>query len=175
MNGEDSTASFIPAEEVIWEEVEISINGIGHISELIKKCKSHKEQYRQKQHSTCLTIVLTGSGNLADSLQFSQTIQDLMEVINEAEGENNYFVWTVKIQNETLQSIGEKHKLASFFTDLHTTVENYQSFDAVIEPLTQHHIYRKYITEFSQEEQMQLLKEAEQLLHRELLQQNDSK
>lgn len=175
MNGEDSTASFIPAEEVIWEEVEISINGIGHISELIKKCESHKEQYRQKQHSTCLTIVLTGSGNLADSLQFSQTIQDLMEVINEAEGENNYFVWTVKIQNETLQPIGEKHKLASFFTDLHTTVENYQSFDAVIEPLTQHHIYRKYITEFSKEEQMQLLKEAEQLLHRELLQQNDSK
>jgi DNA repair exonuclease SbcCD nuclease subunit len=175
MNEDDATTSFISTEEVLWEEVKISINGINSISELMKQCEEMIEQVRLKQCSTCLTIVLTGTGIMADSIQSSETIQDLMDALNETEGENEHFVWIVKIENHTFQPVEEKHKLASFFTDLHTTVESYQLFETVIEPLTQHPIYRKYITEFTKEEQKQLLKEAEQLLHKELLQQNNSK
>lgn len=175
MNEEVSTTSFISTEEILWKEIDISIDGLNSVSELMKKCEMIVGQIRKSQRSTCLTITITGTGELSSSLQESQTLQDVMDALNEAEGENDHFVWIVKMQNKTYQPIEKNSKLASFFTDLHETVEHYQSFADVMEPLMQHPVYRKYIEEFTLEEQNQLLKEAELLLHRELLQQSDTK
>jgi DNA repair exonuclease SbcCD nuclease subunit len=175
MKEDASTTSFISTEEVIWEEVDLSIDGLNSVSELLKKCEHIVEKIRHNQQSICLTLAFTGTGDLASSLQSSQTIQDIIDTLNEVEGGNEEFVWVVKILNKTYQHSEKNPKLASFFTDLHTTVEHYHSFEEVIEPLAQHPIYRKYIAEFTPEEQKQLLQEAERLLHRELSQQNETK
>ncbi|OAS84009.1 metallophosphoesterase family protein [Metabacillus litoralis] len=170
---QDDTASttFISTEEVIWEEVELSIEGLTSVSELIKKCEHSIEQFRHTGCSTCLTFAFTGTGDISSFLQTPQTIQDLLEALNDVESENDQFVWVVKILNKTYEPSQNNPNFVSFLTDLHTTVENYQSFSEVIRPLEQHPVYKKYISEFTLEEQQQLLKEAEQLLHSELLQQ----
>lgn len=175
MNEEASTASFISTEEVIWADAEVSVDGLHNISELIQQCEEIIGEIRQNQRSTCLTISFTGTGDLATSLETSQTVQDIMDALNDDESDSSRFVWVVKILNRTHQNNENNPKLTSFFTDLHTTVENYHSFAEVTQPLMQHPIYRKYIEEFTLEEQQQLLKEAERLLHNELLKQSGVK
>ena len=175
MNEEASTASFISTEEVIWTDAEVSVEGLHNVSELIQKCEEIIGEIRQSQRSTCLTICFIGTGDLASSLDTSQTVQDIMDALNDDEGDSSRFVWVVKILNKTHQNNENNPKLTSFFTDLHTTVENYHSFAEVTQPLMQHPIYRKYIEEFTLEEQQQLLKEAERLLHNELLKQSGVK
>jgi hypothetical protein len=175
MQEDTSSTTFISTEEIIWEEVELSIEGLGGVSELIKKCEQLIEQLRQTGYSTCLTIVFTGTGDISSSLQTPQTIQDLLDALNDVESEDDQFVWVVKILNKTYEPSQNNPNLVSFLADLHTTVEKYQSFAEVVRPIEQHPVYRKYISEFTLEEQQQLLKEAEQLLHSELLQQSEVK
>ncbi|KKI90790.1 hypothetical protein WQ54_18750 [Bacillus sp. SA1-12] len=175
MHEEDANIEFISAEEVIWEVVELSIASLTSFSELIRTCQNVNEQFRKNQRSVCLTITLRGAGELSRSLQSKETIDDLIDALNEEEAEYDPFVWVVKIVNQTTDLIEKSPKLSSFFNDLHMTVENYQSFDEVIQPLAQHPIYRKYIAAFTLEEQKQLLAEAEQLIHKELLAQSEVK
>ncbi|MGM7719321.1 metallophosphoesterase family protein [Metabacillus sp. Hm71] len=175
MHEDKASMEFISTEEVIWEDVELSISSLTSFSELISECQSAIEQFRKNQRSACLTITLTGAGDLSRSLQSKETIQDLIDALNEEEAEYDPFVWVVKIVNQATDSIEKNPKLSSFFNDLHTTVENYQSFEEVIQPLAQHPLYRKYIAAFTLEEQKQLLAEAEQLIHKELVEQSEVK
>lgn len=165
-----SSATFIGTEEVIWKEAEVSIDGLSNVSDLLQKCTQTLAQINHQ--ATCLTFVFTGKGVLASLLQSQQTIQDIMDALNEDETETEHFVRVVKLVNKSYLPIENKNnpKLLSFFNDLQTTVDEYQSFDEVVEPLAQHPVYRKYLEGFTLEEQEQLLKEAEKLLHNELLQ-----
>lgn len=166
---------FISTEEIIWKEVEVSIEGITTISELIQKCEQIIFAMKQTNKSTCLTFVLTGIDSFATTIHGQDVQEDLVDILNDQAKETEYFVWVVKLINQTSQPRENNPKLEAFLTDLHKTVENYQSFDEIMEPLSKHPVFRQYIEGYTLDERKQLLKDAEQLLHRELLQNNEPK
>ncbi|WP_226670074.1 metallophosphoesterase family protein [Metabacillus litoralis] len=175
MNGLDIRTEFVSTEEVIWEEVEVSIEGINNITELLRRCERVMFEIKERNKSTCLTIVLTGMDRFSSTVHAQGMEEDIVDILNEQENTQDHFIWVVKLINKTIQPRENNPKLDAFLTDLHKTVENYTSFDEVIQPLAKHPTFRQYLEKFTLEEQKQLLKEAEQLLHRELLQNSGSK
>ncbi len=167
--------TFVATDEIGWEELKVSIEGLQTISELIKACEQSMESIRKEKRSICLTISLVDSGVLSTALNSQETVQDLLDILNEQTGELDNFIWVVKIMNHTFKPLVTSHKLSTFYDDLAKTVKEYNEFEQVFDPIQKNPIFRKYISGFTYDEQKQLLKEAEQLLLRELLQQNDRK
>ncbi|UGB31613.1 metallophosphoesterase family protein [Metabacillus sp. B2-18] len=171
----ETKSTFVSTEEILWEDVEISIDGLHHFSELLNKCETAIEYIQKKAQPTCLTIALTGAGSLANTLQQQDIAQDIIDIFNERAEEQENFVWIVKLINKTYKKRIDAPKLSTFYTDLQKTVDDYHSFEEVINPLIKHPVYRKYFKEYTLEEQKQLLKKAEKLLQNELLQQGEIK
>lgn len=163
--------TFISTEEVLWEEVDVSIDGLQHFSELMHRCEHIIDMVRRKNKPVCLTISFTGSGVLANTLQQQDVAQDIVDTFNENEEDHENFVWIVKVTDQTLKPEEETQKVSTFYADLKKTVEKYEDFQEVVEPLLKNPIYRKYLNEFTLEEQKQLIREAEHFLHSELSQQ----
>lgn len=168
-------SEFISTEEIIWEEVEVSIEGITTISELIQKCEQIIFEIKQTSKSTCLSLVLTGIDAFSTTMHAQGVQEDLVDILNDQSSEHEHFIWVVKLINKTTQPKENHPKLEAFLSDLHKTVENYQSFDEIMEPLLKHSVFRNYIEGYTVEEQKQLLKDAEQLLQSEILQINETK
>ncbi len=166
--------TFVSVEEVIWDKIQISIDTLTTMTDLLHECRLSIEQLRQRGKPTLLTIEFIGTGNLAANLHSHETLQDMMDDLNEEEHSNQPVIWIYKMTNQTYL-YEENTKLESFFNDLHESVEQYDAFNDVLQPLMSHPLYRRYIDEFTSEEQQQLLKEAEKLLRQEILLQSEVK
>jgi len=168
-------STFVTTDEVRWKEIKVSINGLQNISELIQACEKNIEDIKTENKAICLTISLVDSGELANELNSQELIGDLVDVLNEQLNDQENFVWVVKMIDRTIKPRTTSQKLLTFYEDLENTIKEYDEFDEVIEPLKKNPIFRKHIGGFTSEEKKQLLEKAEQLLHRELLQQHDQK
>ncbi|MDQ0232319.1 metallophosphoesterase family protein [Metabacillus malikii] len=165
-----SQATFHSVEEVIWEKATLSINEETTLTMLIHQFEEYIEKIRMRNKSTLLSFEVIGAGDLSASLSSQQTIEDLIDTLNDAESDQVPFIWVVKIQNHTTLQQKENHELSSFFADLSKTAADFDTYNKSLEPLEQHPLYRKYINQFTVEERKQLLIKAERLLHQELLQ-----
>lgn len=168
-------STFVSTEVIRWEEIEVSIHECQNLSELIQACEQSIENLKRENKAICLTISFVESGELANELNSPDLIEDLFDVLNDQQNEQENFVWVVKIIDRTIKPRTASQKLSTFYNDLENTIKNYDKFDEVIEPLRKNPIFRKYIGSFTLEEQNQLLKKAEQLLHRELLKHQEQK
>ncbi|WP_175638249.1 metallophosphoesterase family protein [Metabacillus schmidteae] len=168
-------SSFISTEEIRWEQIDVSINECQNLSELIQACERSIDTLKRENKAICLTISFVDSGELANELNSQDLIEDLLDVLNDQQNEQENFVWVVKIIDRTIKPRTTSQKLSTFYHDLENTIKNYDKFDEVIEPLKKNSIFRKHIDGFTKEEQNQLLKKAELLLHRELLQHQEQK
>lgn len=169
------TNTFVPTEVIRWEEIDVSINKCRNLSELIQACERSVENLKRQNKAICLTISFVDSGELATELNSQDLVEDLLDVLNEQQNDQENFVWVVKIIDRTIKPRTSSQKLSTFYQDLENTIDSYDEFDEVIEPLKKNPLFRKYISGYTLEEQKQLLKKAEQLLHRELLQHHEHK
>lgn len=168
-------STFVSTEVIRWEEIEVSIHECQNLSELVQACEQSIENLKRENKAICLTISFVESGELANELTSPDLIEDLFDVLNDQQNEQENFVWVVKIIDRTIKPRTASQKLSTFYNDLENTIKDYDKFDEVIEPLRKNPIFRKYIGSFTLEEQNQLLKKAEQLLHRELLKHQEQK
>ncbi|MED4533775.1 DNA repair exonuclease [Metabacillus fastidiosus] len=166
---ENSTEStFIAVSDVIWEDIEISIESLTNISQFMKRCKQLVETIRREQKGIFLHIYVTGTGQIADVFQNEKNIEELSDSLNELEEGKENFVWIISIINESYMEYELRGKELHFFSDLEKTVHSYNNFDEALAGLTDHPLFRKSEIVFTEEEKQQLLKAAEFYLYKEL-------
>ncbi|MGD7010224.1 metallophosphoesterase family protein [Metabacillus sp. 84] len=175
INEEGVKTDFIPLCDVIWEELCVNLNEAQTAGRLMELCREAKEQLRTGGRPAVLSIQLTGETPMAADLKQNDAVKDIMSVLNEEEEEREDFVWVGKITDHTvLQMDRDRLRQDSvFYRDFFRITETYQSFAEAAAPLFSHASVRKHLSEFTEEEQLEMIREAENLVLTELLREGE--
>lgn len=171
LNEAGASAEFAPLQDIMWEESAVNLEGIESIDQVMNLIREKKETVRGFGVPAVLTLVLSGKTHLAADLKNAEVIKDLLGALNEEEEERSDFVWLGKMADYTLlQADKERLKLDSvFYRDFFNVTEQYSSFREAAAPLYGHASIRKHLGHFSEEEQQDMIREAEALVLAELL------
>ncbi|MBS2968244.1 DNA repair exonuclease [Metabacillus sp. KIGAM252] len=167
--------AFSPLHDVLWLERTIILDETETADQLLELIKTEKEALRKEGCPVILTINLSGKTQLAADLKRAETAIDLLAAINEGEEDRREFVWTGKITDNTvIHADKEKLKQDSvFYRDFLNVTEQYESFAEAAAPLYGNALVRKYLEAFSEEEQQEMIREAESLVLAELLKEGE--
>lgn len=165
LSSQGASTTFIPTAEILWETTSFDISGIKSYNELTDQLLTIKDRLRKGKQGLFLTIELTGSGPLHESLQDITTQEDVVTLLNDDEESIN-FVWVNKVKfNSQVEIDRDKLKKEShFISDLLENIENYKGFDDAFAPLRSNQGYRRYVETFTDEELEEILQEAEKLI-----------
>ncbi|MCA1030872.1 DNA repair exonuclease [Bacillus timonensis] len=172
LNGQSASTSFYPTADVIWERLDLSIEGITEFSELVEVCFTEIERMRRPNEGLMLSVEFFGNGVLHEELQNQEIINDLISMLTDSEENRENFVWisTLRVKTHPLLNREELRKDSHFFGDLFQVIDNYNDFDKAISPLFTHPQTRRFLTSLSDAEREEIIKEAEALVLHEILQ-----
>ncbi|MEH7381564.1 DNA repair exonuclease [Bacillus sp. JJ1533] len=161
--------SFLPASDLIWENTAIDISAIASFDQLVDLTLSCLEDFHKENQGVFLTIEYTGVGPLHNQLQEKGMQEDLLSLLND-DITTKDFVYVVEIKQKTqLEFNRDKMRQDSHFIgDLVENIESYQDFNQALLPLRNHQSFRRYIDTFTNEELEEILKDAENMILREL-------
>jgi DNA repair protein SbcD/Mre11 len=158
--------SFKQTADIIWEHAEISITEVESYSELVDKCYQLLETFRRIEEGVILSIDLNGTGKLHKSLLDKNLIDELLTILMESEIEKKNFVLVNIIRVQTNLEVDRERlvKESHFFADLLSCIDEYDDFFEALAPVFNHPQARKYVTQLTNEDKQEILKEAETLL-----------
>jgi DNA repair exonuclease SbcCD nuclease subunit len=161
-----SDLTFIKSADVIWDEAIIDADGAQSFQEVYQLCQTTISQYRQNTTGILLTLFLKNV-QLQDHAERTVLEGELLETLQEEEGEEDSFVWIVDLNiSENLFIDKERMKNESeFYRELFETAEHGNP-EHSLSLLYDHPLGRKYLTSLTTEEQQLLLEKAEKLLIR---------
>lgn len=172
-----SSVTFLVTSEILWEELEVSIEGLATIDELQSYCENILEEAKKAEHGMFVIFRFIGVGPLHNYLL--EQADELIEVLNVGEEEKTNFTFVVDKKIETVgqwdrQSLKKDGHLTS---DVVTVVDDLllkdEPLTAILDEIYKHPKLRRYLESFSKEEQKQLLKEAENTIIAGLLKEMD--
>ncbi|WP_273126457.1 metallophosphoesterase family protein [Bacillus weihaiensis] len=166
---DETKTIFISTQDILWESTEVVLHVRDTMQDVLKRCESRIRDIRRYDTPVCLTITITGVSSLATSLQSREVVEDLMDALNEQEISEEAFVWVAKIRNEVILPVTQNPTIDAFLKDIQKTAEEVPIFQHVLEPLAKHPMYRKYMEDYTKEDQKALIEQAEKLLQMELL------
>jgi DNA repair protein SbcD/Mre11 len=155
----ETNLQFIPTSDVVWEGVVIDASSAQNVQETLQICDDTKKSFRKNNMGTLLTLSLK-------NLQISDSIEELVEILQDEEQEEDSFVWIVDVIVEQSKVMDREHltEKAEFYHELFNTVDQYESTGHALDSLYGHRVGKKYLSQLSLEDQQQLLKKAEDLL-----------
>lgn len=173
MEGRTTDLTFLPTAEIEWHAVNIPISGLGTADQLLEACEGELESLRRKDTGVLCTLQFSEAGPLHAFLQEDTHIDDLLSVLREGEEEKEHFVWPVSCQvHTTLSWDRDELKLEHHFIgDLLKLIDE-QGADEAISPLYKNRQAKRFLS-FSEQERLDILREAETLLLTELLREGD--
>jgi DNA repair protein SbcD/Mre11 len=165
LNGSTSELKWIDTADVEWETFEIDVKDCFSFEEIYHLCIEKMNLFRSEESKG--KIVKLELKQL-QSFPGNESIVngDLMEVLQDAEREEEDFIWVSSIQVKEDVFNNKERLLAEdgFFRELVNTIDNYKELDIAIESLFSHPQARKHLQSLSNEEQNNILKEAERIL-----------
>lgn len=160
---------FVPLCDILWDEIRLSVNELDSVSDLVGNIQQLKELQREKK-SALWTIVLEGISPLFWDLSEQQTIEELMQLLNEEEEEKNNFVWIVSIQTEIFPDSGFLDT-GYFSKEWAQIMEQNGQFDKAVEPLNANRLFRRFLQSWTDQEKEEIRKEAQTMVYYELMKQ----
>jgi exonuclease SbcD len=172
---------FKPVQDVLWLELEFNCSGLATINQLYSLIEGEKEALRRSNQDTPCILRLIGEGetSLANQLVQTQEVQTMINEWNENESNEAAFVWieslTFKGYSTTerdmlLQSGGIFSELVEIINDFKRDHQVRESmFSQELNPLLGHLRAGQFIEKWSEEEQLDILQQAEELLLKELM------
>ncbi|MBD1383373.1 metallophosphoesterase family protein [Metabacillus arenae] len=170
LSKEETTYIFQPLQDVIWIDYKVSIDEKMSFNQLFSSLQEELNRIQTKYERAVVMINLAGKSEMYHDLQKEETVQDLIEVLNERQLNGNRFVWIARLINN-LRPLTEKASVfsnSSFIKDLQATITRYDGYPEALSPLIKHPVYRKHFGIDSQEDYEKWLNEAEELLFSEL-------
>jgi DNA repair protein SbcD/Mre11 len=161
----DYHLSWIDTADVEWETLEIDVSAYNSFQEILHICLEKMNQIRNAySKGKIVKLVLDklqpmeGKNSLING--------ELLEVLQENENDEENFIWISGIQIKE-NMLYDKEVLRGedgFFQELLYTIDHYEQQDDAMEPLYQHQLARKYISNLNDEDQKNMMTEAERIL-----------
>jgi exonuclease SbcD len=169
LSAAQSVCTFVPTADIVWEELHISIHGLDTIDELLRVCSKKINEVRREKEGVLLSVIFTGYGKLAAQLESEAQLEEVVQILMQEE-ERDDFVYIVKYENRTLPyESREQLKRDAFLGSVIETIDSFQDMKTVLAPLYMQPVARKVLNPFTEEEQAEIMAEAERLLLQELL------
>ncbi|MFN7249273.1 MAG: exonuclease SbcCD subunit D [Anaerobacillus sp.] len=172
-----STLTFLPTSELHWEELTVSIEGIETIDELKNRCELSITEAKKCDRKLFVILRFVGSGPLHNYL--TEGVAEFIEVLNWGQEEKEQFAYIVDKKLETIgewdrqQIKKEQHLLSDIITACDRLLADQEPLvDALAEVFSNQKL-KRYLTPFTEEEQKQLLLEAESYILTEFLKERD--
>ncbi|SDZ08078.1 DNA repair exonuclease [Bacillus sp. 166amftsu] len=171
-----ANCSFFSTADVVWGEMEISIDELQTVDDLMTACSKALNEWRKEEEGTLLTAVFTGQGPLASYLRDEKRVEEIFHILAAGE-ERRDFVYVMKWKNETI-SFAETERLKEenhFVGSVLQELESFTNMDAVLRTIWTSPVARNVIESFSEEEKAEIQKEAENIILEQLFQQERDK
>ncbi|MCT8139487.1 DNA repair exonuclease [Anaerobacillus sp. CMMVII] len=172
-----SKLTFLPTSTLIWEELTIPIKGIETIDELKTCCETTLHDAKQCGKNVFAILRFIGSGPLHTNLM--EEIDDLVEILNWNQEEKEHFTFIVERKLETIgewdrdQLKKEQHLLSDIVSTVDRLSIGEDPLHEVLAEVYRNQRLKRFLTPISQEQQRQLLQEAESYILTELLKERD--
>ncbi len=162
MTEAETTLTFLDSSAVRWETEHLSTLHFDSVDELIYHLHVVKERFRATEVNTILSIELSGESPALQSLYENDTLDDLLDHLQEGEETEEPFVWVDQIKVEPIYSDVELGN-SPFMKEIFTVFEEMERVEPVLEPLLKHKKAKKFLDEGSFEDE-EILEEAKRLL-----------
>ncbi|WP_102347462.1 metallophosphoesterase family protein [Bacillus sp. Marseille-P3661] len=174
LSKEQTLSKFIPVAEIIWDNIEISIDNVETFDQLIDKIQIQKNELRLNNRSVLLTLSIKGSGPLHSLLQQPNATEQLLELINDIQEEDQkHFIWTIACRINTSIPY-DRNQLKTephFLGDLLRQIDDNQDevYENVLMFFYKNRNMGRHLEPFGDEEKREIFEQAERLLLEELL------
>lgn len=158
---------FIPTSDCLWEEIRIDGKDAESVDDLYHLCRKGIESARKEGLGIFALLTVH---NLFIHLQ-DEEVEDLLQTLQEEEGDDETFVWPIDLKFEYGWSWNEEalKKQSDFYKELFNVLHSYDNFEKTLGPLFIQSKGRKFLASLNEEDFAEIKKEAEQLLLKELL------
>ncbi len=161
---------FNETNDVQWLVQTIDGSEITNQGSLFDLCQNAVQANRIEGKGIVLTLEIVNLNQIEAGEMNSGLVDELLATLQEQEQEQatDEFVWTREIKISSSKSYDREQLTVQggFFSELFTTIDDFESFEEALSPLYRHPTARKHLSELAQAEKNSLLEEAE----RELLQ-----
>ncbi|PEF64177.1 metallophosphoesterase family protein [Bacillus cereus] len=171
-----SQCSFFHTADVVWDEIEVSIDGLETVDELMTSVSSAINECRREEEGTLLTVIFTGQSPLSPYLRDEKRVEEIFHILASGE-ERKDFVYAMKWKNETV-SFAEIERLKAenhFVGSVLKELEAFTNMDGVLRTIWTSPVARNSIESFTEEEKKEIQKEAENIILEQLFQQERDK
>ncbi|MGN1401418.1 MAG: exonuclease SbcCD subunit D [Bacillus sp. (in: firmicutes)] len=159
LKGKESRLTFLQTSEIIWEDVVISSKAEEGFDDLFNRCCTKLDEIRDNRCGKFISVTIGGNGWIGDETE-------LLELLKEREESRPDFVFPYKLK------VRDDRKDATTAAPLAHLVKEYEpsvmDVQEALRPLYKHSTGRRFLTELTDEEQFDLIKEAKELLYRQL-------
>ncbi|QFT88253.1 putative metallophosphoesterase YhaO [Bacillus sp. THAF10] len=163
--GKKTELQFIPTSSINWESFQLSIDEHMTLDELLESMKNTVEGVRGENRGALLSFEFIGNGELHHVLQDPHQLDDLLVLLNEGEERKDNFIFVYSIKLSTMISYSkEELREKTFYQDLFAITEQTNSLQEIVRPLFKHGEARKFLDTFSEEEEKEIIAEAENWL-----------
>jgi DNA repair protein SbcD/Mre11 len=166
-----SEISYIDTADVIWEEMMIDSRKAESFNEIYQLCLSALEERRRDGTGIVLAIHIEHLDPGLTEVKEKIDNGELLELLQDAEKEEESFVWTHKLSYEENMAVNraELIKQSDFYQELFNVIEQYDDINDALSPLFQHSQARRHLLGLGDQEKEQIVQEAEQMLLQLLL------
>ncbi|HFK1516497.1 TPA: exonuclease SbcCD subunit D [Bacillus cereus] len=168
--------SFFHTADVVWDEIEVNIDGLETVDELMTSVSTAMNECRREEEGTLLTVVFTGQGPISPYLRDEKRVEEIFHILAAGE-ERKDFVYAMKWKNETV-SFAEIERLKEenhFVGSVLKELEAFTNMDGVLRTIWTSPVARNSIESFTEEEKKEIQKEAENIILEQLFQQERDK
>ncbi|PFI28864.1 DNA repair exonuclease [Bacillus thuringiensis] len=168
--------SFFHTADVVWDEIEVCIDGLETVDELMTSMSTAMNECRREEEGTLLTVVFTGQGPLSSYLLDEKRVEEIFHILASGE-ERKDFVYAMKWKNETV-SFAEIERLKAenhFVGSVLKELEAFTNMDGVLRTIWTSPVARNSIESFTEDEKKEIQKEAENIILEQLFQQERDK
>ncbi|HDR8195560.1 metallophosphoesterase family protein [Bacillus thuringiensis] len=168
--------SFFHTADVVWDEIEVCIDGLETVDELMTSMSTAMNECRREEEGTLLTVVFTGQDPLSSYLRDEKRVEEIFHILASGE-ERKDFVYAMKWKNETV-SFAEIERLKAenhFVGSVLKELEAFTNMDGVLRTIWTSPVARNSIESFTEDEKKEIQKEAENIILEQLFQQERDK
>lgn len=166
-----SEASFFETADVIWDETVIDGQDSLSFNALYENCLNIIDGKRREGKGVLLDIRIDGLSSSHTELIEKITSGELLELLQEAEKEEDSFVWVhrLKFTEDIAVDRAQLIKQSDFYQELFSTIEEYDDLRNTLSPLFQHSQARRHLELISERDKEELVVDAERILLQLLL------
>lgn len=164
-NGEMSW-EFKEAHDVLWEEIDLDISGAEHMTSLLKAASDTFSGLRAAGRPACVRLVLRGAAPRFWTEAPAGIAGELLSALQEEEAEEECFVWPLALEDRTDET--DSVPPDPFFKGLLQDIEQCADMSGVFEALERHPVYRRQMASFTDEEILDIKRQAQAVLRRQM-------